>query len=137
MKNISGTVDNVIEKQSAEGGRYHVLRIEGEGYFDWQGHASEAAVKEGDAVKLTVSDGEFPRIQKIECVENGNGSQAREDSTPPSTKDLLIVRMSCLRSAAELLSSVDGPAAKKEKKLMALAAEMAKWVTNGHDKEAA
>ena len=138
---IEGTIQQILERKSAKGESYRVIRVAGEGYFDWTGVAEEVGVKEGDTVKLKVNGGEFPRIRSIEKSGNAeedsaqNSDQSTDDA--PETdgqirpKDVLIVRMSCLRSATELLASLDADAEAKQQKVLTVAEAMTKWVSEG------
>jgi len=135
-KHIEGQIERIIEKQAAQGGTFRVVRIDGDGYFDWNGHVAEAGVKEGDTVKLRVSDDQYPKVQGIEKLGDGGHEIAPQNNGKTNGRDLPIARMSCLRSAAELLADLDEPPEKRQSKVIAMAAEMEKWVTNGSDEDA-
>jgi len=136
-KEVEGTVQKILSKQTDKGESFRVIRLnDGEGYFDWNGYIAKSGVKQGDAVKLKVKEGEFPRIESIQIVAREDFNGLSENVPELNGKDALIVRMSCLRSAAELLAGVDETAEKKRDKVLALAEAMVAWVSNGHNVKA-
>ncbi len=133
---IEGTVESVLARQSAHGDIFKVVRVDGEGYFDWDGKVAKTGVKEGDEVKLRVSDGDFPRIRSIHRNGVAKPNGQNQPVHKPNGKDDQIVRMSCLRTAAQVLGDLDEPLEARREKVLAMADEMAKWVNNGSNAEA-
>lgn len=133
-RNIEGTIEEILDKQAANG-PYRLVRIDGEGYFDFDGMAANAKVKGGDTVRLRATEGQWPKIRKIHRIGEPEPHAGRVPSDQPNGKDAQIVRMSCLRSAAELLAATNEPPEAKRDKALALAEEMVAWVNNGHSKE--
>jgi len=72
---VTGVVEAILDRTTAKGKPYRVVRIEGEGYFDWNGCASEAGVSAGDAVKMLVAPGRFPRIMSLEKTDAADDEQ--------------------------------------------------------------
>ncbi len=132
-REVVGVVQDILGKATEKGQEYLVLRIEGEGYFDWKGLAAQNQVKAGDKVRLRVSDGQFPRIYDLEKVGDAEFKKAQAQAgTLPSartgSRDEFITRLSCARSASLALSVVDLPVKEKVKELFHLAEELEKWV---------
>jgi len=132
-REVVGVIQEILEKATEKGQEYLVLRIEGEGYFDWKGLVAQKQVKVGDKVRLRVSDGQFPRIYDLEKLGDAEfkKAQAQGGSVPSAgtgSRDEFIARLSCARSASLALSVVDMPVKEKVKELFHLAEELEKWV---------
>jgi len=136
-KEIEGTVQEILDRQTDNGDSFRVVRLDdGEGYFDWKGRVAKSGVKEGDTVKLEVTQAKYPRIRRIERVDKGNSDVVAQADHEANGRDVLITRMSCLRSATRLLAGSDEPVEAKRDKALALAEEMVAWVNNGHGEKA-
>ena len=89
---MQGTIEKIWENRNQKGETYWVLLINGQRFSLWDGSLLEG-LKEGDRIDfLWKSAGRFKNITKITKLSNGNNKQIR------------IIRMSCIRSAAELVS---------------------------------
>ncbi len=127
------------EDDETEKGQEHlVLRIEGEGYFDWKGLVAQEQVKAGDKERLRVSDGQYPRIYDLEKLGDAEFKKAQAQAgTAPSartgSRDEFIARLSCARTASLALSVVQMPVKEKVKELFHLAEELEKWVRSTSD----
>ena len=64
-REVIGKVQDVLDKATDKGKRYVVVRIDGEGYFDWKGLVAGNQVKVGDNVRLRVSNDRWPRIYSL------------------------------------------------------------------------
>jgi len=133
MVEVIGRIDNIEEKQAANGGGYLVVDLEGEekGFFDWQGHllASEANI--GDTVKIEHSGGKYRRIQSVEKISDKEDvARKSENSSDPEVngRERRIVRQSCLKTAVELLGQSESPFQDKELQVTELAKRMEEWV---------
>lgn len=132
-REVVGVVQDILDKATGKGQEYLVLRIEGEGYFDWKGLVAQKQVKAGDKVRLRVSDGQFPRIYDLEKVPDAEfkKAQAQAPTVPVArtgSRDEFITRLSCARTASMALSVMDMSAKEKVKELFHLAEELEKWV---------
>jgi len=141
-KEIVGAVQEMLDKTSDKGEEYVVIRIDGEGYFDWKGFAAKSQVKPGDAVRLRVSDGKWPRVYGLEKIDDGDfdTAQGTAKTTPSAragSRDEFISRLSCARTASLALSVVQMPVEEKVKELFHLAEELEKWVNRPADRSMA
>jgi len=132
-KEVVGVVQDILDKATEKGQEYVVLRIEGEGYFDWKGLAAQNHVKPEDKVRLRVGDGQYPRIYDLEKLGDAEFKKAQAQAERPPTartgsRDELITRLSCARTASLALSVVQMPVKEKVKELFELAEELEKWV---------
>jgi len=132
-REVVGVVQDILDRATEKGQEYLVLRIEGEGYFDWKGLVAQKQVKVGDKVRLRVSDGQFPRIYDLEKIGDAEFKKAQAQAgTAPlartGSRDEFITRLSCARTASLALSVVQMPVKEKVKELFDLADELEKWV---------
>jgi len=130
-KEVQGQVQEILDKVTDKGQEYLVLRIEGEGYFDWKGLVAQQQVKTGDVVRLRVSDGRFPRIYDLEKIGDREFKPAQAPSAAlarTGSRDEFISRLSCLRSASLAVGIEQMPIEKKIKELFQLAEALEKWV---------
>ncbi len=128
---VEGVVDQVIDKKDRKGQTYKLVRIGGEGYFDWNGKVANASITEGDSVRLRATEEEFSKIQSIEKNESKEPDTvtANQDSKT-NGRERNIIRISCLRSAAMLMANSEEQVEAKQEKVLAMAQAMAAWVTN-------
>lgn len=61
---FTAVIDEILPRQNAQGKSYHILRVDGEGYFVWDAKIIEG-LKAGDTVALTVIPGEYPKVTAI------------------------------------------------------------------------
>ena len=130
MTEVTGRIESIDEKQAKNGGSYLVVNLEGydQGFFDWQNHVGAAEVDVGDSVRIEHSDGKFPRIRRLEKIDED------EVKPPPATarrvngKEQRIVRLSCLKTAVELLSQSELEYETRELQVVELAERMEAWV---------
>jgi hypothetical protein len=132
-KEVVGVVQDILDKATEKGQEYLLLRIEGEGYFDWKNLAAQNQVNPGDKVRLRVSDGRFPRVYDLEKLGDAEfkTAQAQAPTVPPTrtgSRDEFITRLSCTRTASLALSVVQMPVEEKVKELFHLAEELENWV---------
>jgi hypothetical protein len=135
-REVTGVVEQLLDRSTGKGKEYAVLRIGGEGYFDWSGLAAKNQVAEGDRVRLKVGEGRWPRVFDLEKLppekkEPGNAPAKAEPPVSARTQDReeTITRLSCIRTAAVALSNADIPAEHIENRLVELAGKLEKWVT--------
>ena len=82
-RDVTGVVEALITGLSGEGKPYRLVRIQGEGYFDWDEHTSQAGVVEGDTVRLKVQPGPFPQIKSLAKIGNASEDQRTVGAAPP------------------------------------------------------
>ena len=133
MAEVIGRIENIEEKQAANGGGYLVVDLEGQekGFFDWQGHLLVAEANTGDTVRIKHSGGKYRRIQSVEKV-SGKGDVAaksqKSSDDEVNGRERRIVRQSCLKTAVELLAQSDLDYESKEVQVVELAKRMEEWV---------
>ncbi|MFQ6133686.1 MAG: hypothetical protein ACE5R4_16715 [Armatimonadota bacterium] len=131
-----GVVSNIAERKSANGGSYTVLDLAGEpkGFFDWGRHVEAAGVSVGDTVRVEHNGGEFPRMQGLKKLASSCGGKSEGENAETnraaaaSGRDRQIVRMSCLKTAVELLGQSELDYETKELQVVDLAKRMEQWV---------
>ena len=133
MAEVIGRIENIEEKQAANGGGYLVVDLEGQekGFFDWQGHLLAAEVTTGDTVKIEHSGGKYRRLQSIEKVsgrEELAAKSAKGGDREVNGRERRIVRQSCLKTAVELLAQSELDYESKEVQVVELAKRMEEWV---------
>lgn len=77
---VSGSVavvEEMLDRSSEKGEECVVVRIDGEGYFDWIDLAAEKQVAVGDQVTLRVSNGQWPRIYDLEKLPRDDAESER------------------------------------------------------------
>jgi len=97
---MRGVIENVWENESKNGQQYVTVQIEGERYSVWDNKYFDQ-LREGAEIEYDVKEsGNFRHLNDIKPVErsyrrgNGNGN----------SKDRQITRLSCLKSASEILA---------------------------------
>lgn len=102
MNRMRGTVDKIWHNQRADGSEYWVLSIDGQRYSTWV-KSMAANIRQGDVVEFVFSDsGRYKNLTALK--RTGALSFAATQKPGVDTKLLRKVRMSCLRTAAELLN---------------------------------
>lgn len=136
---VEGEVEKILEGETRNGDGYLVVRICGQGYFDWHELSEKEGVHVGDCVRVDFEPGQWPRIQKIEKISEGENAGASGPGASAleraERREGRIVRLSCLRTAAELLSQSDLGYEDKKAEVLVLAEEMAAWVKAGESEE--
>ena len=137
-REVVGVVEEILEKSTGNGGNYLVLRINGEGYFDWRGLINENQVSVGDSVRLSVGTGKWPRVYDLEKLGDGEiRAAASSNKTSPAacrcSRDERITRLACARTASMALTRAKIPVKEKVKELFCLAEQLEKWVNRVGD----
>lgn len=104
---MRGTIEHVWENESKNGQKYLSVQIEGERYTIWDENYFDQ-LKEGAEVEYEFrQSGNFRNISDLRPVQEQPGPTYR-----PSPKDRQITRLSCLKSASEIVApahmDVDG-----------------------------
>lgn len=107
---MKGTVEQVWENESKNGQRYLTVQIGGERYSVWDTKYFDR-LQEGAEVEYDFrQSGNFRNITDIRGPEENNQAPAYHND-----RDRQITRLSCLKSAAEILAPAQvDPDAKRE-----------------------
>lgn len=121
---MQGKVEKIWENETKDNKKYHVLEIGGEKYSVW-----EPTLLEGLSEGCTVDydwkqSGNFRKITDLKKI----AANPNLDCTPRDRKSMEIVRMSCLKSASEILHGLYIDPDMKTKKAMEIAREFEKYV---------
>ena len=109
---MRGIIEQVWENSSKKGQKYLTVQVGGERYSVWDDKYFDA-LQEGITIDYDFrQSGNFKNMTDIQTVDgNGNG----RPQYAPNGKDRQIARMSCLKSASEILAPVQlDPDAKKD-----------------------
>ena len=100
---MRGMIEQVWENESKKGQKYVTVQVGGERYSVWDDKYFDA-LQEGVTIDYDFrQSGNFKNMTDIEPVDgNGNGMP----QYTPNGKDRQIARMSCLKSASEILAPV-------------------------------
>jgi len=102
---MKGRIEKIWDNESRNGERYLGLTIDGQRYTLWEDKYFDQ-VQEGDVIDFEwKKSGRFKNIMKIK-YDNDGGNY-------PEKKLKSIIRMSCLKSASELLADSDIEAKKR------------------------
>ncbi|MEM3389709.1 MAG: hypothetical protein QW491_09905 [Thermoproteota archaeon] len=117
-----GRIQKIMEGTAKNGNKYWLISIEGKYFAAWTSELVEG-LKDGDLVDITWQDSNgFRNIEKIVRVQNpGNGKEVMDAKTRH------IIRMSCLRSAVELMANL-GIKRPSMKKLLSLSSIFENYV---------
>ena len=134
MPKVTGTVEDLQEREGSGGGRYVRVRLAGQesGFFDCSGRLAEAGVNIGDEIAVEFGDGRYPRVQAVTRLKGGGASDAPaaqfNGNGRPSWRDLQIVRLTCAKAAACLLQSSGLEPDEKTQQAIAAAERLEAWV---------
>jgi hypothetical protein len=123
---MKGRINRIWTNERKDGTKYWVLSIDGQRYSVWNQELVEG-LNEGDVVDFEFKQsGNFRNITKL--------SKIKEQIYANDTQKQ-IVRMSCLRSAAELLSDSGLTYDVRVKEALKVANKFEQWVI-GHGRRA-
>lgn len=95
---MKGTIQKIWENQNKKGEKYWVFSIDGQRYSLWD-HKSREAITEGDVLDFVwIQKGNFRNITKLKKL---SGTEALDFQERKSRQ---IIKISCIRSACELLA---------------------------------
>jgi len=98
---VQGTVDKIWHNHRADGSEYWVLSIDGQRYSTWDKNMV-ADIQEGYTVEFAFTDS--GRYRNLTALKRLSGEPfITADRIAPSPESLRTVKMSCLRTAAEML----------------------------------
>jgi len=96
---MKGRIEKIWDNESRNGQRYLGLTIDGQRYTLWEDQYFDQ-LQEGDVIDFEwKKSGRFKNITEIKYNN--------EDNNYPEKKLKSIIRMSCLKSASELISDSD------------------------------
>ena len=98
---MQGTIGKIWQNQRQDGSQYWVLSIDGQRYTTFAKELAEG-ISEGDRVEFSFyNSGRYRKIAAIQRLPS-RATTATKNS-PLSAGSLRIIRMNCLRTAAEML----------------------------------
>jgi len=98
---MQGTVNRIWHNQRADGSEYWVVSVDGLRYSTWDENLVRG-IREGDTVEFAFNrSGRYRNLTALKRASPPPFTTA--DKLVPSPKSLRIVRMSCLRTAAEMV----------------------------------
>jgi hypothetical protein len=101
VSRVQGTVGKIWHNQRADGSQYWVLSIDGQRYSTWDS-SLVANIQEGDPVEFAFTNS--GRYRNLTAIKRLPGSPfITADKLVPGAGTLRSIRMSCLRTAAEML----------------------------------
>ena len=122
---MKGTIDKIWENETRDNKKYHVLEIGGEKYSVWNGKMLEG-IGEGSVVEYDwKKSGDFRKITELSKIDSEPGQEPYR----PDRKAMEIIRMSCLRSASEILHGFYIEPDEKAMKALDIARDFEKYVT--------
>jgi hypothetical protein len=129
VRSMQGVIEKIWENQTREKKPYHVLEIGGEKYSLWDLKLLEG-LSEGVTIEYEwKKSGDFKKITELRPVVPAPDAGRYH----PDRKSTEIVRMSCLKSASEILYGLFIDPDVKTRKAMEIAREFEKYVTGAGD----
>jgi len=127
---MKGEVEKVWRNEAQDGRRYEVLQISGQRYSLWEEDYLDR-IQEGQSLEFDFREsGDFKNITRIyEKPESGS----EEKRNGYDGRNRKIVRMSCLRSASQILGGSRIPAGERAEKTIEIAKKFEKYVNNDGD----
>lgn len=126
---MRGTVDKVWHNHRADGSEHWVLSIDGKRYGTWK-KEMVSDVEPGDTVEFMYApSGRYRNLTALYVVRKAGFRTADELAVSPES--MRIVRMNCLRTAAELLDGANMLPERKVSQALAIAKRLEKHVTGG------
>jgi hypothetical protein len=124
-------VNKIIDKESASGKKFWVIRAEGEetGFFCWDGNLVKN-INEGDKVAISYEEGEYPRVVGIKKVKEPI-TKRLDDFSNINQRDEQIIRMSVLRDLCLLLADEKMTFEQKVERVKSMSESFKKWVIKG------
>jgi hypothetical protein len=127
---MKGEVEKVWKNETSDGRKYEVFQIGGQRYSLWEEEYLDK-IQEGQPLEFDFREsGDFKNISKIYGAETGAKQPEGEEKTPKydDGRNKRIVRMSCLRSAAGVLTGSTIPCEKRADKTIEIAKKFEKYI---------
>jgi len=127
---MKGEVEKVWKNETQDGRRYEVLQINGDRYSLWEEDYLDR-VQEGQSLEFDFREsGEFKNITKIYEKPESGSEEKRNEYDGRNRK---IVRMSCLRSASQILGGSRIPAGERAEKTIEIAKKFEKYIEDDNN----
>lgn len=135
---MKGEIEKIWKNQTVDGRRYDVLQIGGERYSLWEEDYLDK-LQEGQTLEFDFrNSGDFKNISRIYEPAAANKQPGKEPNgeLPPeyndpranSQKTRQIIKMSCLRSASQILGGSRIPAGERAEKTIEIAKKFEKYI---------
>jgi hypothetical protein len=122
---MKGQIEKIWDNESRNGQRYLGLSIDGQRYTLWDEKYFDR-LEEGDAIDFEwKKSGKFKNITKINLNEEGYDFMERRQAG--------IIRMSCLKSASELISDSEIEPEKRADLAITFARKFEDYVREGRE----
>lgn len=122
---MKGVIEKIWQNKTKDKKDYWVLTIGGENYSVWDKELMEGIVQGNEVDYGWLQSGEYKKITDLKRID-----VELKNSTPRRNyKDRQIVRMSCLKSAADLVGPLYVPLEEKTELTLGLARKFEKYVT--------
>ena len=119
---MKGLIDKLLEREDRKGRRYLVLEIGGERYSLWDEDMMDG-LGEGRMIEYEwKQSGKYKNLTNVKAVPGYISSRSSEE------RDMDMIRMSCLKSAASLLAPSDLPPEKKGGLTLELAKQFERYI---------
>jgi hypothetical protein len=131
---MKGTIERLWQNESKKGQPYLTVQIAGERYNVWDSECFER-LKEGDQIEYRLQEsGNFRHLTDIRPAGAQKGPQPGGDDgdgnpRPANDRDTQIRRMSCLKSASEILGAYPIDVDVKAERTVDLARRFERYVT--------
>jgi hypothetical protein len=124
-----GKVDNVWRNEREDGSQYWVVSIDGKRYSTWDAKLA-GDVQPGDPVEFAfVNSGRFRNLTALKRAPPSGVPTPEEPQVAPER--MRVMRMNCLRTAAELLRDTTALPEQKTSMAIALAERLQTYVQSG------
>ena len=121
---MKGSIDKIWENETKDNKTYHVVNIGGENYSVWDSKLLDD-LTEGSSVEYEwKKSGDYKKITDLRKIDANPGLEGPK----PDRKSTEIMRMSCLRSASEVLHGLDIEPVEKTKQALDIARQFEKYV---------
>jgi hypothetical protein len=124
--NMRGVIEQVWDNESRNGQQYLNVQIDGERYSVWDTKYFNMLAPGATIDYEIKQSGKFRNLTDVTPVESGNNGEL--PPYQPNHKDRQIARMSCLKSASEILAPVQLEPETKKKKVIETARFFERYV---------
>jgi hypothetical protein len=126
---MRGVIEQIWENETRNGKKYLTVRIDGERYSIWDKKNFDD-LQEGKEIEYEFrQSGKYKHLTDVKPVGEEKGSAEQGELTyRPSNKDIHITRMSCLKSATEIVAPVYMDIESKQELVIELAKRFERYV---------